>query len=196
MEPIDTKKLREQWEAEIRTLLKQRTEIDHKIVGFETMIKGLDYVERGALRKTIDPVPLPPKMAHLLDAGLTEAVRMILEDSLRPLSPSQIRERLEMYGYEKLPAKNPMAAIHGVLRRMHLAGDVGCEQKITGKKKQYYIVAGLQKAIRAMGLDINPDLLPDETRAILGNVQGLSQPGKSALKADRIARAKDEFRKK
>jgi hypothetical protein len=148
---METKKLRNQWEAEIHELVRQRTEIDNKILGFETMIKGLDRIERGAQEKyKLAPFPLPDNLAGLLKAGLTDAIRLILRDAIHPLTPRQMRERLEMYGYTKLPVKNPMAAVHGVIRRMLEAGDVKEIPDATGKKQAYKLVSPMEKAISEM----------------------------------------------
>jgi hypothetical protein len=120
MEQKEIAELREKWQAEISGLVKLKSTIDSKIMGLQTMIKGLDYMEHGAptSQTTLDPLPLPPELADLHSMGLTPAVRAILTEAARPLTPMQIRDRLAAYGYDKLPPGNPMAAIHGVLRRL------------------------------------------------------------------------------
>jgi len=134
MEPNEIEELRSKWEAEISKLAAQRTEIDNKIIGLQTMIKGLRYMEKGIPDSTVrlDPVPLPPHLSKLHSLGLTEAVRLILGDSVGGLRPVQVRDRLTAYGYAKLPKDNPMAAVHGVLRRLENIGDA-TTYKVDGK---------------------------------------------------------------
>jgi hypothetical protein len=126
MEPKEIAELREKWQAEINGLVKMKATIDNKIMGLQTMIKGLDYMEHGAptSQAELDPLPLPPELSDLHSMGLTPAVRAILTEAARPLTPVQIRDRLNAYGYDKLPLGNPMAAIHGVLRRLLDMGEV------------------------------------------------------------------------
>jgi hypothetical protein len=126
MEAKEIAGLREKWQAEIDGLVKMKATIDGKIMGLQTMIKGLDYMEHGAptSQTKLDPLPLPPELADLHSMGLTPAVRAILTEAARALTPVQIRDRLNAYGYDKLPPGNPMAAIHGVLRRLLDMGEV------------------------------------------------------------------------
>ncbi len=137
MEPKEIAELREKWQAEINGLVKMKATIDGKIMGLQTMIKGLDYMEHGAPtnQTKLDPLPLPPELADLHSMGLTPAVRAILTEAARPLRPMQIRDRLSAYAYDKLPPGNPMAAIHGVLRRLLDMGEA--KKVVIGSKPAY-----------------------------------------------------------
>ena len=140
MEASETARLREQWEAEIRALINQRLEIEQKIVGLQTMIKGLDYMDKGMPTEwKLDPVPLPPALEKLHSLGLTDAIRLVLSDAMAPLTPRQVRDRLEAFGYEKLPKANPMAAVHGVLRRLATTGDARDDYEVKGKTAYRFV---------------------------------------------------------
>jgi hypothetical protein len=143
---METKELRAKWNAEIQALLKQRVEIDNRIMGFQTMIRGLDYIEKGQSPNWKGPVPLPPGMENLHSAGLTDAVRLVLSHSDGPLLPRQIRDRLVMYSYDQLPKVNPMAAIHGVLRRLVDTGEIEAK-KVDSSKTAYRILSAVERAV-------------------------------------------------
>ena len=57
--------------------------------------------------------------------GITEAIRLALQDSLdSPLLPIEIKERVLQLSPAVAGHKNPMASIHAVLRRLVDAGEV------------------------------------------------------------------------
>jgi hypothetical protein len=145
MEQKEIAELREKWQAKINELVKLKSTIDSKIMGLQTMIKGLDYMEHGAptIQTKLDPLPLPPELADLHSMGLTPAVRAVLTGAARALTPVQVRDRLMAYGYDKLPPGNPMAAIHGVLRRLL---DMGEAKKVMiDLKVAYRILTYVEK---------------------------------------------------
>ena len=153
MEPAEIKTLRDKWEAEIKALIRQRTAIDQKILGLQTMVKGLDYMDKGAPSKwKLDPVPLPSGLENLHSLGPTDAVRMILRDASRPLRPRQVRDRLEAFGYDKLPKDNPMATVHGILKRLVVTGDV--KDVVEDKKTAYRLVTPLERMFDEAGRDM------------------------------------------
>lgn len=153
MEPYEIKALRDQWEAEVQAFLEQRRQIDSKILGLKTMIKGLDYMaavppETPQKDWKLEPLPLPAGLEKLHSSGPTEAIRLILSDSVESLTARQIRDRLLAYGYDKLPDENPMAAVHGVLRRLVVTGDV-VDSEGAGGKTSYRILSDLDKLLNA-----------------------------------------------
>jgi hypothetical protein len=110
--------LRAKWQATISELSKEKEQIENKIIGLQTMIKGLDYMEHGISPARTQLDPLPSKLAEIQSLGLTAAVRTVIFTAGRPLTPTEVRDQLIAYGFDKLPPGNPMAAIHGVLRRL------------------------------------------------------------------------------
>jgi hypothetical protein len=51
-------------------------------------------------------------------AGFTEAVRKVLARSATPLVPTEIRDALEIMGFEGSSPKNLLIHVHSVLRRL------------------------------------------------------------------------------
>jgi hypothetical protein len=140
--------LRKKWTSEIDALLAQRSDIDSKIMGFQTMIKGLDYMEKGGTPNwKMEPIPLPPGMDKLHSVGLTEAIRLVLSHSDSPLMARQVRDRLVMHDYKQLPDSNPMAAVHGVLRRLVAAEEVE-PIRIDSKRTGYRMLNAVEQAVR------------------------------------------------
>ncbi len=135
MEPKEIGELRDKWQAEIADLTKEKAKIENKIVGLQTMIKGLDYMEHGApaVPAKLEPPPLPCEDFHLL--RVTDAIRAVIGEATHPVTPVQVRDRLLAYGYDKLPPGNPMAAIHGVLRRLLNSREI--VPMVLGGKKVY-----------------------------------------------------------
>jgi hypothetical protein len=132
----EPQELRAQWEADLKKLTAEKSIIEAKILGLQTMIKGLDYME--GIKVTnfkLDPLPLPPGLENLHSMGLTDAIRAVVTEAMEPLAPKQVRDRLLAYDYKRLPTDNPMAAIHGVLRRLDLTGALKMEK--VGKKNTF-----------------------------------------------------------
>jgi len=118
MEPKEIGEFRQKWQAEIAELAKEKAKLENKIVGLQTLLKGLDYMEHGApvMPSKLEPPPLPRDDFHSL--RITDAIRAVIGAAVHPPTPPQIRDCLKAYGYDELPPGNPMAAIHGVLRRL------------------------------------------------------------------------------
>ena len=137
MELKEIPELRAKCQAAIADLSKEKEKIESKIFGLQTMLKGLDYMEHGSdlARGELDSLPLPSAVAGIQSSGLTTAVRTVIFTAGQPLAPTQIRDRLVGYGYVKLPPGNPMAAIHGVLRRLQDMEEI--KAVIVDRKKLY-----------------------------------------------------------
>lgn len=120
---VDFNKMRSEAHKELQGLIQERAALDRKIVGLEQTIKGLDAVcstdtDLALEKRSLDPLPLPPELKGLLSLGLTDAVRMLFQNSgVMLLTPVSVRDQLAMYGYE-LGQDNPVAAIHAVFRRL------------------------------------------------------------------------------
>lgn len=55
--------------------------------------------------------------------GLTDACRTVLRNAGVPLSPTEVRDRLELIGVDLTKYSNELAAIHTVLRRLNDSGE-------------------------------------------------------------------------
>lgn len=56
--------------------------------------------------------------------GLTDACRTVLRNAGVPMSPTEVRDRLELIGVDLSKYSNELAAIHTVLRRLNDSGEV------------------------------------------------------------------------
>src|SRR5262249_9643377 len=56
--------------------------------------------------------------------GLTDAVRIVLLRGGRPMTPTDIRDRLQVIGFDNSKYTSILSAIHTILKRLHKAGNV------------------------------------------------------------------------
>jgi hypothetical protein len=150
-------------------LFEERRRIDARLAALKGTIEGLSVL--------VDDPPAKPSatlnMSDLLvgETGITAAIRLLLQQADGSLTPVQIRTELMSHGFDMSDYANAMAVIHNTLTRLERQGEV-------------------------TRLDLPSGSVYSMTADLLRNVHGLSQPGKGALKADRIARAKEAFQKK
>lgn len=65
--------------------------------------------------------------------GLTDACRVVLKGAGRPMTPVEIRGRLEAIGFDLAKYTNSLAAIHTVLKRLNEAKEVLFVELDSGK---------------------------------------------------------------
>jgi len=109
----DLKKRREQLEAEMHKL-------DAEIIQFETVINGLAPLGGESFHDLSDEVYI--KKADKMT--LAEAVREVLKANPQHRTARGIRDSLKWSKYPLENHSNPLASIHGVLKRMVHAGEV------------------------------------------------------------------------
>src|SRR5438045_3693007 len=91
----DFRELREQIISEIERLRREHRALEEKILSLRHSLKGIDrYLEAEQDRLRFDPVPLDEKWAGLREKGLTDAVRMVIQNSLGPVNATEIRDEL------------------------------------------------------------------------------------------------------
>ena len=103
---------------EYETLGKQRKEIDERIAQLEQTI--------GTLNRLCGFVPT-------VFWGLTDACRVVLKGAARPMTPLEVRNRLEAIGFDLSKYSNSLAAIHTVLKRLNEAREVLFVELPSGK---------------------------------------------------------------
>jgi hypothetical protein len=70
--------------------------------------------------------------------GLTEAIRWVFrQPSLLPLTPTQVRDRMDEMGYDLSKYKHVMPPIHNTLKRMKEAGEIREVEGIGGIGRAY-----------------------------------------------------------
>jgi hypothetical protein len=117
--PPNFRAVTEQIENEIKRLIRERQEIDKKILNLKHSLKGIKgYLDAELDDLRLGPIPLEPQWVGLREMGLTDAVRKVIENSIESVNAKQIRKQLEGLDYRKLPKDNPLAPIHAILTRL------------------------------------------------------------------------------
>jgi hypothetical protein len=65
--------------------------------------------------------------------GLTDACRVVLKGAGHPMTPIEVRDRLEAIGFDLSKYSSSLAAIHTVLKRLGEAGEVKFRELDSGK---------------------------------------------------------------
>jgi hypothetical protein len=131
----ETSKAYSQFQATIGTAIKERLALADKRNKLNKQIEELDNVI-ASMRSLLKPLPqeLPLvaefAVAMVKNAGLTDAVRMVLQASDGYITITDIVEKLSSVSYPLGRLENPRAAIVVVLSRM-VGGEV--ERKDIGK---------------------------------------------------------------
>jgi hypothetical protein len=95
--------------AEYERLGEERRRIDDRLAQLTQTI--------GTLSRLIGLEPTIP-------FGLTDACRLVYRNAGIPLSPTEVRSRLRAIGFDLSNYSNEMAAIHTVLRRLNVSGEL------------------------------------------------------------------------
>ena len=94
---------------EYETLLQQKADLDSRLAQLGESI--------GTLTRLCG---YTPTVAY----GLTEACKTSLRCAAAPMTPLEVRDRLQATGFDINRYSNPLAAIHTVLRRLTDSGEV------------------------------------------------------------------------
>jgi hypothetical protein len=94
-------------------------------------------VQKARLRDTMKALgPLfNPKHADIKGLTLSNAIRLVISSTGRPISALEIRGKLKDWGYDLDKFENPMASIHTALSRMEEADELSRKPSEDGKKK-------------------------------------------------------------
>jgi hypothetical protein len=93
---------------EYETLLRQKADLDARLAQVAESV--------GTLTRLCGYIPTVPY-------GLTEACKTALRCAGAPMTPVQVRDRLQSTGFDIARYSNPLAAIHTVLRRLTESGE-------------------------------------------------------------------------
>jgi hypothetical protein len=94
---------------EFEQLTQERAELDTRISQLHESIS--------ALTRLCGYTPTVPW-------GLTDAMRVVLMRSDHPMTPTEVRERLRVIGFDFTKYTNDLSAIHTVLKRLNKGGEV------------------------------------------------------------------------
>jgi hypothetical protein len=108
--------------------------------------------------------------------GLTDACRVVLKGAGHPLTPIEVRDRLEAMGFDLSKYSSSLAAIHTVLKRLHEARELRYVELDSGK-----FACDWQQAPARGALALNESELADlvtEGKLERGAVARARKPGK------------------
>jgi len=94
---------------EYETLGQQRQDIDKRIAEVAQTI--------GTLSRLCGLVPTVP-------LGLTDACRLVVRGAGVPVTPTDVRQRLQSIGFDLSKYSNDLAAIHTILKRLNESGEL------------------------------------------------------------------------
>ncbi len=134
---------------ELAGLLRQRQAIDQKMAQLQPIINHLE----GLCRELGDRAARENAAKVELTTGLTELARVTLEEAYVPLSASELKQRMEVKGFDFSKYSNPLASIHTVLQRLVKSGKVKVVPQKAGKKAYQWItvIDGLLAILEAVG---------------------------------------------
>jgi hypothetical protein len=81
--------------------------------------------------------------------GLTDACRVVLKGADHPMTPMEVRDRLEAIGFDLSKYSSSLAAIHTVLKRLQEAGELSFVELASGK----FAYEWLRAPTRALAID-------------------------------------------
>jgi len=124
--------------AELARVMNHKLALSGQLEECDQQIAALTQTMR-ALAPLVGEQP-PPDVQIAPDAetppgGMTDCVRAILKKAAEPLTASEIRESLEVIGFDMDSYSNPLATIHTVLRRLTESGEVETTHEMLSAKK-------------------------------------------------------------
>ena len=94
---------------EYEALGEQRRQIDGRLAELAQTI--------GTLSKLLGLTPTVPM-------GLTDAIRLVVRGAGVPMTPIEIRDRLQAIGFDVSKYANDLAAVHTILKRLNESGEL------------------------------------------------------------------------
>ena len=125
--------------------LVKRQKLDQKIARLHAVVSDLQNfcaeLDQKNLEKRVDRV-----IKADLKVGITEAVRVILQENFFPMTAIDLKKNIESRKLNIQRYANPLAVIHTVLKRLVQSGDVRVVAPINGLKA-YQWISSADKAL-------------------------------------------------
>ena len=109
---------------EYETLGQQRQDLDKRLAEVAQTI--------GTLSRLCGFVPTVP-------LGLTDACRLVVRGAGAPVTPTDVRQRLQSIGFDLSKYSNDLAAIHTILKRLNESGELRFVSRGNDLSKHAYI---------------------------------------------------------
>ena len=162
---------------EYETLGARRREIDQRLAELTQTI--------GVLSRLLGLTPTVPM-------GLTDAIRLVLRGAGVPMTPLEVRDRLQAIGFDVSKYTNDLAAVHTILKRLNHSGELRFVPRAPGKPQYIWnsgigVVALTPDIVRVMRENTNER----EAMAATGEPDDpppSSRPGRRATSTTRRAR--------
>jgi len=103
---------------EYEALGEQRQQIDKRLAELAQTI--------GTLSKLLGLTPTVPM-------GLTDAIRLVVRGAGVPMTPMEVRDRLQGIGFDVSKYANELAAVHTILKRLNESGELRFIPRMAGK---------------------------------------------------------------
>jgi hypothetical protein len=97
--------------------LGQRDRLNLKLIELQNQIKSLEAVHARNVLMTM-------QSEEQSIVGLSEAIRSIMRIKGRPMTPADVKEDLDVLGFNFGRFSNPSAAIHSTMKRMAGTGEL------------------------------------------------------------------------
>ena len=114
----DYRKALEAASREYETLGDKRREIDQRLAELAHTI--------GTLARLLGLTPTVPM-------GLTDAIRLVVRGAGVPMTPVEVRDRLQAIGFDVSKYVNDLAAVHTILKRLNESGELRFVPRAPGK---------------------------------------------------------------
>jgi hypothetical protein len=124
----------------VAQLLTQRQRLDQEIAHAYTVMTELQGLCADQDQKNFWGGAERLVKAHL-KVGITEAVRVILQENFFPMTAVDLKKQIEARKLDINRYANPLAVIHTVLKRLVQAGDVKVVAPMNGLKAYQWISA-------------------------------------------------------
>src|SRR5262249_6677009 len=103
---------------EFEALGARRQEIDQRLAELAQTI--------GTLMRLLGLTPTVP-------LGLTDAIRLVVRGGGVPMTPVEVRDRLQGMGFDLSKYSNDLAAVHTILKRLNQSGELSFIPRAPGK---------------------------------------------------------------
>jgi hypothetical protein len=119
----------------LASLLNERKKIDEQIARLQPLINHLE----GLCHELGDRAARDTAAKAAMTTGLTNAARVTLEEAFGPLTPADLKHRMEAKGFDFSHYSLPLSSLHVVLQRLVKAGQVKVVPQKGGKKAYQWI---------------------------------------------------------
>jgi len=123
---------------ELAHCLEQRQTIDRRVARLQAVINHLEDLFAERDRKHLE-TRVERVIKASLKLGITESARVLLKESMLPMTAGELKENMEARKIDVSRYANPLAVIHTVLKRLVQSGDVKVVPGKRGKKAYQWV---------------------------------------------------------